>query len=411
MEGLYKAGDLNRKENIGITRRSEVLSNKDLRVNREKIYNKAIGYNSRNERAYLEFNEKVINEICKRKDFADEQKDFAVGRSYVNYVQEIGYCEEALEKIKDYSNLGSGGRDGRKCNIKDMLNSNKVLSEVVQEVLDIDRANLENVYHYEDDAESPPEIYEYLSNVMRMEGMINREDLPNKRKDFIDIICDRNISVDKLRSIRNALYEDYISSVTRPNDGEFASQWCRFINYQICKRYFDEINEEVRSRPEGETAVRTMAVIEINNKYHGKTLIRKPFSGKAKDYFQYPEELSQQLAASNKDAELTTLLDAKILLRDVLPDGPYDSVAVNIMGTVGPCDGCHYRIQKFVKEFKDTGLCENLTVNAYYLMAPHETDTFKVKMNYGREKEAMKVILPEGRFYIEDYSLLHRSGE
>lgn len=254
--------------------------------------------------------------------------------------------------------------------------------------------------------ECPSEIYQYLRDRMQLEGMLGNMSNPVNGGDFIHIICDWNVSVDKLRSIRNAIYEDYICSVMSVDTRKFALKWWRMVNNQICKRYLDKLGSNLENdRLENGKGTYSVAVIEINGKFYEETRTRKSgVDTGAKDYFQYPDDLDEKLALSAKDAEVATLLDIKIALRNLFGFGPYNNITVNIMGTTGPCEGCDYRIQKFVKEFENTELCENFIVNAFYLEAPRIVQKAGFGMAHGDGEEAAKIKLPGGRFFVQDYS-------
>lgn len=65
---------------------------------------------------------------------------------------------------------------------------------------------------------------------MQIEGMLENRNNPVNGGDFIHIICDWNVPIGKLRSVRNTLYEDYICSVISADTREFALKWWRMIN-------------------------------------------------------------------------------------------------------------------------------------------------------------------------------------
>jgi len=83
-----------------------------------------------------------------------------------------------------------------------------------------------------------------------------------------------------------------------------------------------------------------------------------------------------------------------------------------LLGQIGPCDGCHYRIQSFKDKWSKAHLAKTFTVTSVYNTAPYKitrTDNFTredVEFQYGREKEAIKNSRRregEQDFYLEYY--------
>jgi hypothetical protein len=255
--------------------------------------------------------------------------------------------------------------------------------------------------------DSPSEVLETLQTALNKDGTANN-------RNILTAIHNRSTPTSTLISVREAIYEDHIASVVSAESAKFGLKWWRIVNNEICRRSLDELEKHKEeqlsayktNQLESFTGIFTKAMIAINGKYYYTTETRQSGEGYERSFPEHPAHLTEKLKISASDAEIATLKDIKGIINNVKGFRPFESINIDIFGLVGACDGCDYRIKKFAESIKELGLCDQISINAYYFREPKTVPRGEgiEEISYGREERAIKVRTQKGRFFVEPYS-------